>query len=119
MTEPLVKATERSGAEKPAKIVYILYLVGIVFQILALAGVIVAYVYRGDAPFWLKGHFTFQIRTFWVGLAASLIGGFTTPVGIGFLILFALLVWWLVRCVVGLKALSDQRALGDPETWWW
>ncbi len=110
---------DHSGAEKPAKIVYILYLVGIVFQLLPLVGVVVAYVYRGDAPPWLKGHYTFQIRTFWIGLVVSIIGGITTAVGIGFLILLALLIWWAVRSIVGWMALSEGRALANPETWWW
>lgn len=110
---------ETSEGEKPAKIVYILYLAGVVFQILPLVGVVVAYVYRGDAPAWLRGHFTFQIRGFWIGLAASVVGGITTGVGIGFLILLALLIWWVARAIVGWKALSENRALANPETWWW
>lgn len=43
-----------SLTEGTAKIVYVLYLVGILFGLTTLIGVVMAYVNRGDAPEWLK-----------------------------------------------------------------
>lgn len=48
--------------------VYILYLVGFLAGITALVGLVLAYVNRSDASAWLQSHYTFQIRTFWIGL---------------------------------------------------
>lgn len=56
-----------SSTEGTAKIVYVLYLVGILFGLTTLIGVVMAYVNRGDAPEWLKTHYQYQIRTFWIG----------------------------------------------------
>ena len=42
-----------------AKLVYILYLAGIIIGITGLIGVIMAYVNRGDVPDWMKTHYQF------------------------------------------------------------
>jgi uncharacterized membrane protein len=50
---------ERTGNPDMAKIVYILYLVGIVTGGLTiLVGVIMAYIYRDESPDWLRTHYT-------------------------------------------------------------
>ena len=46
--------TNASGST--AKIVYILYLVGILFGITGLVGVVMAYINKSDAPEWLQSH---------------------------------------------------------------
>jgi uncharacterized membrane protein len=97
-----------------AKAVYILYAVGYVVGVTWLIGVIIAYVYRSDAPDWLKSHFTFQIWTFWIGLAASIVGAITAAIIIGFLIWLALLVWSIVRLVKGWKWLADGQPVPKP-----
>ena len=51
-----------------AKVVYILFLAEFfVGPLGGLAGVILAYVCRSDAPDRLVSHYRFQIRTFWIG----------------------------------------------------
>jgi uncharacterized membrane protein len=97
-----------------AKAVYILYAVGYVVGITWVIGVVIAYVYRTDAPDWLKAHFTFQIWTFWIGLAASIVGAITAAIVIGFLIWLALLVWSIVRLVKGWKWLADGQPVPKP-----
>ena len=77
--EAFIKASHDMAKENPttegtARIVYILYLVGIIILITAIIGVVIAYIYRGDAPRWLKNHYQFQIRTFWIGVLYALIG---------------------------------------------
>jgi uncharacterized membrane protein len=100
-----------------ALIVYILYLASLVVGVTGLVGVIIAYVVKGDAPEWLKSHYSFLIRTFWIGLLIGFIGGVLTFVLIGFLILLFLLVWWIVRCVQGLNLLSKNQPVPNPQTW--
>jgi uncharacterized membrane protein len=99
--------------------VYALYLAGFFTAfVTAIAGVIIAYAVRKDAPEWLQSHFTFQIRTFWIGLAASIIGGATVWVlGLGFLILLAAGLWFLVRTVAGLGQALNNKPYPKPESW--
>ena len=98
---------------------YILYFIGFFAGVTALVGLIIAYLKKPDAAEWVQSHFVYQIRTFWIGLLWLVIGGLTSFVLIGYL----LLVWWfvftLVRCVKGVLRLSDNRPIEDPLTWLW
>ena len=101
------------------KVVYILYLGGILIGLLALIGVIIAYVSRNDSGGWVNDHYRFQIRTFWIGLLYMVVGGATTVIVIGWLLLLAALVWWIVRCVKGLQCVSRSEPYPNIETWLW
>lgn len=100
-----------------ARIIYILYLVSLVIGITGLIGLIMAYVKRGDAPDWLKTHYQWQIRTFWMGLLYVIIGALTTVILVGYLILLANLIWFIIRCIKGLSALEKQQPLAKPTSW--
>lgn len=100
-----------------AKLIYILYLVGIVIGITGLVGVIMAYVNRGDAPDWLKTHYQLQIRTFWIGLLYMVLGIALSVVVVGYFILLFWLVWLIVRCVKGMKQLDKGEAVANPTSW--
>ncbi|HDP88396.1 MAG TPA: hypothetical protein ENN42_00305 [Thioalkalivibrio sp.] len=103
--------------EGTAKIVYILYLVGIVVGVTGIVGVVMAYINRREAPDWLQSHYTFQIRTFWIGLLYLFIGTLTVGLVIGAFILLFWLVWLIIRCVKGMQYLDKQQAHPQPETW--
>jgi uncharacterized membrane protein len=115
MTE--AAASEKKTTEGTANIIYILYLVGIVFGITGIVGVVMAYIYKGDAPEWLQSHYQFQIRTFWIGALYMLIGFILVFVFIGYLILLFWVVWLIIRCVKGMKALDQKEAHPDPTGW--
>lgn len=100
-----------------AKLVYVLYLIGILIWVGSLIGVIVAYINRSEAPEWLQTHYQFQIRTFWMALLYGLVGGLLTFVLIGYLVLFLALVWLIVRCIKGFKSISRGEAYPNPTTW--
>ena len=100
-----------------AKLVYILYLVSIFLGITGLIGVIMAYINKGDAPDWLKTHYQFQIRTFWISILYSIIGIVTLIFVIGYFILLFLIIWYIVRCVKGLKQLGKNAAMENPKSW--
>ena len=102
-----------------AKIVYFLYLGAIVIGLLALVGVIVAYVSRNDSGGWADNHYRFQIRTFWIGLLYSAVGAVSTIFLVGWVMLGAVLVWWIVRCVKGLQCVSRSEPYPNMETWLW
>ena len=100
-----------------AKIIYILYLAGLVTGVTVLIGVVMAYMYRDTAPDWLKSHYQFQIRTFWIMLLYAIVAGVLTLVFIGFLLFLVLTVWWIIRCVKGLNMLGQRTAYPNPESW--
>ena len=93
--------------------VYLIYLVGLFTALPFLIGVILAYVFRSDAPDWLRSHFGKQIRLFWWGIVVWPVLGFLTMwAGIGFVIMGLSWVWMLVATIKGLKAVGDGRAYG-------
>ena len=102
-----------------ARIIYIIYLCSVVFGLLAIVGVIIAYVYRDHGGGWVDKHFHFQIRTFWIGLLYFMVSGLATFLVIGWLLLLVSLVWWIVRCAKGLKALSRSEPYPNVTTWLW
>ena len=103
--------------KKSAKMVYILYLVGLFFGITGVIGVVMAYVNKDDASQWLKTHYQFQIRTFWIGALYMFLGSLLSLVLIGWFILLFWVVWLIIRSVKGLKALDSNRAIENPTSW--
>jgi uncharacterized membrane protein len=102
-----------------AELVYILYLVSLLVGVTGIVGLIMAYVNHADAPDWVKTHYRFQIRTFWIGLLYGFIGVLTCIIVVGFFWLFFVFVWWIVRCAKGMQALSRGDPYPEPATWWW
>lgn len=99
-------------------IVALCYLGGFITGISGLVGIVLAYIWRGEArPEWEKSHFTFQIRTFWIALIGSFVGAILSIIGIGLLILLAITVWVVVRCVVSLLRAQRGEAMADPQSW--
>ena len=112
-----VTVQEKPSTEGMAKIVYILYLVSIIFGATGIIGVVMAYIYRGDAPDWLKSHYQFQIRTFWIGGLYMVIGAILALAIIGYLVLLFWVVWLVIRCVKGMKSLDLKEVHPDPTGW--
>ena len=103
----------------PVKLIYILYLAGLVTGgVATIVGLVIAYINRGDAPEWLATHYRFQIRTFWIGLLYGFIGSLTSLILIGILILIAQMVWFIIRCVKGFQQADRGEPIEDVETWW-
>ena len=102
---------------RTANLIYILYLLSLIFGITSLIGLVMAYINKGDAPEWLQSHYRFQIRTFWIGLLIGVIGAATAVFMVGILFLVFLFVWWIVRCVKGMKYIADGNAHPDPASW--
>lgn len=102
-TEPKVQSSENM-----AKLVYILYLVGFFFQLSALIGLVIAYVHKNEAPAWLKSHYAYQIKTFWIGLLLIIIGAVSSIILIGYLVLLVWVIWTIIRCIKGFKALNEK-----------
>lgn len=99
-------------------VVYALHIAGAVTGgLTCVIGAIIAYVSRKNAPEWLASHYEFQIRTFWLAMAFSVVSIILTPVGVGVVALVATGVWLVVRGVVGLSALLKGQAYPTPKNW--
>jgi uncharacterized membrane protein len=113
--DPVTRAG--SAGASNANIVYILYLVGLLVGVTPIVGVIMAYVNRDGAEPWLRTHYDFQIRTFWIGVLYAVVGSILMLVLVGFLILAFALIWYIVRCVKGMSALGRNEPIADPTSW--
>lgn len=94
-------------------IVYGLYALGLFLGGLpTIIGLIMAYVKRGEYTDTIYGqHLSFLIRTFWYGVLWGLVGLVLTLVYIGFIVLFAVGIWYIYRIVRGFLCLNDGKAL--------
>ena len=98
-------------------IIGLLYAASYVTGITAIIGVVLAYVWKGESHLpWEGTHYTYLIRTFWIGVIASVLGVITLLIGVGFLILLAVGVWGLVRTVMSLINAQKREPMKDPET---
>lgn len=100
-----------------AMVIYALYLASFIVGFTSIIGVVMAYVYKGKGPTWLDEHYRYQIRTFWIGLVYGIVFSVLTLILIGFPLLLALAVWFIIRCVKGFKGLQEQRAPTNVDTW--
>jgi len=111
----------RDGLLEPGvsnvQLVYVLYLLGFVFGITPLIGVVIAYMNRGKSEAWLDTHYTWAIRTFWIGILYGLIAVLLMMLVIGFPLMIAIAVWLIVRVVKGLQAVGRRQAIADPQSW--
>ncbi|MBO1896781.1 MULTISPECIES: hypothetical protein [unclassified Shewanella] len=103
--------------KEQAKIVYLLYMVGLLFGITGIIGVVMAYINKGDAPEWLKTHYQFQIRTFWIGAIYIFLGSILSLVIIGWFVLLFWAVWLIIRSLKGMKALELEKPIENPTGW--
>ena len=103
---------------KNAQLVYFLYLLGFVLGgIPSIIGLVLAYMNRGKADAAAASHYTYQIRTFWIGLLYGLISFILMAVLIGGLLMIAVAIWVIVRCVKGLMAAGQSDAIAAPNNW--
>lgn len=100
-----------------ATVIYVLYLVALISGVTAIVGVIMAYMYRDEAPDWLRTHYEMLIRTFWIGVLYLIIATILCTILIGFALFFVIGIWWIIRCVKGLKQLDRREPYPDYRTW--
>ena len=130
-------------------IVAVMYLLNLMFGFTVLVGLILAYVWRNDEATteWEETHFTYLIRTFWIGfwvvillavgiIAAAIALSMNIPladhaglhgsdsepliVGLvfgGVLIGGLLSLWYIVRSILSLANAANRRPMPNPKTW--
>lgn len=98
--------------KKIAMIIYGLYAASLIVGITWLVAIIMNYVKKDDVRgTWLESHYRWQIRTFWFSLLWAVIGMITLLIFIGWLVLFANLIWFIYRIVVGWLNLADNKPM--------
>jgi len=119
MTDQTATPADAAAQGKTATLIYALYLLGFIVGITPLIGLVMAYVFRDGAPPWVQSHYRYQIRTFWLGLLIVILGAVTSLIFIGYFILLFWLLWFIVRCVKGLRYVGDGMAIPNPDAWLW
>lgn len=110
---------KRDDGPGAAMLVYVLMLASLLFMMVTgIIAVVIAYVYRDEAPAWLQSHYQLQIRTFWISILYLVLGLLTWILFIGQVILLFWLVWFLVRCIKGIRYLNERRPYPHPQSWW-
>ncbi|MDE1467331.1 DUF4870 family protein [Aurantiacibacter sp. D1-12] len=141
---PPPQADTSVSMQRPV-IISILYLLNFVLGFSVIVGVILAYIWRGEerTSEWEQTHYTYLIRTFWIGLLIFVVvffGWFVAmfgtmwafeegpsngapPAGF-FLLMFGGMgvfllsaAWFAVRCVLSLVKAGEKRPMPRPETW--
>jgi uncharacterized membrane protein len=89
-----------------------------VLGVTAIVGVVLAYVWKGETheP-WETSHYDYLIRTFWIGLIGAVVSVLLMIVLVGFLLLVAVGVLVIVRCVLSLANAQKRVPMPNPETW--
>ncbi len=100
-----------------AQLVYILYLVAIAIGITSIVGLIFAYLNRGKSEAWVDSHYTFAIRTFWIGVLYVIISSILSFIFIGYLLMFLTFVWYVIRCIKGIQQLVRNEPVANVDTW--
>ena len=112
--EPISTSAPQFEFNRPT-IISLLYLASFLTLFSVVAGLVLAYVWRGEPheP-WEQSHFTFLIRTFWIGLGFSVICAVLSLVLVGLLGFAAIGVWIVVRSVMALVAAQKHAPIRHP-----
>lgn len=112
MTEPTTSSS--SFDFNQPTIIAALYLGSFITGFSGLIGIVLAHVWESDnSEEWAASHFTYLIRTFWIGLIATIILAITI---IGFVVIWLPWIWMIVRSVMSIVKAQKQEPMPDPKT---
>jgi uncharacterized membrane protein len=113
MHEEIVVLNERErSAKNLAFIMYLLYCAACITCVTALVALVVHFT-KGEETrgTFVESHLRWQIRTVIFSTLFFIIGGITTFIGIGFVILFFNAIWVIYRLVAGMLRLNDNKPM--------
>ncbi len=103
---------------KNAQVIYILYFLGFFFGgVPTMIGLVLAYLNRGKTAGYTETHYTWLIRSFWIGMLYAFVSMLLMFIGIGILLIFAVAIWLIIRLVKGMQLLNRNEAIRTPKTW--
>ena len=98
-------------------IISLLYLSSFILGVTAIVGVVLAYVWKGEAKAdWEASHYQYLINTFWIGFVGSIVSVMLMIVLIGFLLIVAVAALVVVRCVLSLITAQKREPMPNPGT---
>lgn len=129
-SEPLVRPSQDPTPGSPPRpasdagldfnqptIVSLLYLSSFLLGLTSIVGVVLAYIWKGDPKAdWETSHYQYLINTFWIGLIGGFVSVLLMIVLIGFLLLPAVVVLVVVRCVLSLINAQKRAPMPNPGT---
>lgn len=116
MTDPNQISVD-AGSKGNANLIYILYLVGLVVPLVNIIGVVMAYMGKGKGDSLMDSHYANQINIFWKFFLYAVVGMVLSVILIGFLLILFGLIWYIIRCVKGMQALSAGQPIAAPGSW--
>ncbi|WP_232491509.1 DUF4870 family protein [Novosphingobium kaempferiae] len=117
--KPATSAPTTSGFDfNNPTIINLLYLASYITGITGIVGVVLAYVWRGEPKAaWEVSHYEYAIKTFWIFLIGTVVGFMLIIALIGFLILPAVAILVIVRCVMSILNAQKQVPMPNPGSW--
>lgn len=98
------------------KLIYAALLTSLAVPPAAFVGFGFAWLARRRSPAaWLHSHYTYQVRTFWIGLGANVMAWALSFLGVGLLLYPLIAVWLVARCVHGLIRVTHHEDIDHPE----
>ena len=89
---------------------YALFALAFATFVMPVAGIILAYVKRGDmSDSVYNNHADYLIKTFWGGLVGFILSKITAFIGIGYVLLFLVSVWFAYRLAAGFIKLTNNK----------
>lgn len=110
-------SAEDSLTRKASYAIYFMYLGSIIIPTLPILGIIFAYIFENDARDFLKSHYQFQIRSFWISILYFGFSAILIPFMIGIPLMALCVIWWMIRNIKGLKSLLRDEPVSNPKTW--
>lgn len=99
-------------------IIGLLYIGSYFTGVTAIIGIVLAYVWRNEPhEAWQDSHYQYLIRTFWISLLGVIVGIVLSVILIGFLVLLAVAVQFVIRSVFSIINAQKQQPMPDPQTW--
>lgn len=101
-------------------LVYGLYLAGMLIPVLPIVGAAFAYANSSCSNLVWRSHYIFAFRTFCVAIIGVLLALLTTLIFIfiGPILYMFVFVWFIVRSIVALQYLLEERPHPNPLTFW-
>jgi uncharacterized membrane protein len=99
-------------------VIALLYLASFLFGVTTIIGVVLAYIWKGEAQEpWEESHFRYAIRTFWIGIAWTVIGVVLAIVIVGWFLLALIPIWFAIRALKALVAAQRRDPVSNVESW--
>ena len=117
-TTPSTPAASSSFDLNQPTIVSLCYLAGwVTGGVSGIVGLVLSIMWQKEnSEAWADSHFTYHARTFWVALAAGVLGFILTFFVIGIFLLMAVPVYVTVRAIMSMLKAQKKEPMPDPNT---